>query len=543
MRKLQRSATLPIFGWTSFLLSALLVAAPDAAAQTKVRVSVAVDKTLNVITGESMGVYTDIYDTAVSAPKVGTYMHTAGMYTFQYPGGYGSYADLYHWSTGTGTKYENFAKQDHFYPSETNLAHMVPAIDKLGTALITINYGSNKAGTGGGEPAEAAAFVAYMNADPSDAKAIGKDSTGEDWKTAGYWASLRAQAPLAQDDGLNVLRANHPKPLNIEFWQIGSEVYNNGYYGGDHKSEEDLHAPYPASENDNEQRRHNANLSPTFYGERINEFARAMHNVDPKVKIGATLNLAQIDFNWGPDWNPGVLKAGCASIDFVSLVWRPDFRTLVAPYDTRDDAATMRAPEEQIGQFLNELVYEEKKSCPAGKVPRIAIPQMSPIHWAKVPSKLSDGLFAADAFALLAETGTITTDWNELHDGYFMNNDSVPGPAFYGAQMLHIVAYRPGDELVSVNSSSQLVVAHAVKRRDGGFGLMLINEDPNAPAEVKVTVSGGNYATQGSRFDYGPEAFKAGSGVAKTAFASGGNSFSVTVPPYTISDIVLPKAQ
>jgi len=168
---------------------------------------------------------------------------------------------------------------------------------------------------------------------------------------------------------------------------------------------------------------------------------------------------------------------------------------------------------------------------------------MSPIHWAKVPSKLSDGLFAADAFALLAETGTITTDWNELHDGYFMNNDSVPGPAFYGAQMLHIVAYRPGDELVSVNSSSQLVVAHAVKRRDGGFGLMLINEDPNAPAEVKVTVSGGNYATQGSRFDYGPEAFKAGSGVAKTAFASGGNSFSVTVPPYTISDIVLPKAQ
>jgi hypothetical protein len=168
---------------------------------------------------------------------------------------------------------------------------------------------------------------------------------------------------------------------------------------------------------------------------------------------------------------------------------------------------------------------------------------MSPIHWAKVPSKLSDGLFAADAFALLAETGTITADWNELHDGYFMNNDSMPGPAFYGAQMLHIVAYRPGDELLSVNSSSPLVVAHAVKRRDGGFGLMLINEDPNTPAEVKVTLSGGNFAVQGSRFDYGPEAFKGGTGVVKTAFASGGNSFSVTVPPYTITDIVLPKPQ
>jgi hypothetical protein len=543
MRKLQRSATLPILGWTGVLLSTLLVAAPYAAAQTNVRVSVAVDKPLNIITDESLGVYTDIYDTATSAPKVAAYMHTAGMYTFQYPGGYGSYADLYHWSTGTGTKYENFAKQDHFYPSETNLAHMVPAIDKLGTALITINYGSNKAGTGGGEPAEAAAFVAYMNGDPSDAKAIGKDSTGEDWRTVGYWAALRAQAPLAEDDGLNVLRANHPKPLNIEFWQIGSEVYNNGYYGADHKSEEDLHAPYPASENDNEKRRHNANLSPTFYGERINEFARAMHKVDPKVKIGATLNLAPIDSSWGPDWNPGVLKAGCASIDFVSLEWRPDYRTSVAPYDTRDDAATLRAPEEQIGQFLNEVVYEAKKLCPAGKVPRIAITQMSPIHWAKVPSKLSDGLFAADAFALLTEIGSITTDWNELHDGYFMNSDNTPGPAFYGVQMLHIVAFRPGDELVSVNSSSPEVAAHAVKRQDGGFGLMLINKGPYAPAEVKVEVSGGNYATHGARFDYGQEAFKAGSGVAKTAFASGGNSFSVTVLPYTITDIVLAKAQ
>jgi hypothetical protein len=100
--------------------------------------------------------------------------------------------------------------------------------------------------------------------------------------------------------------------------------------------------------------------------------------------------------------------------------------------------------------------------------------------------------------------------------------------------MLHIVAFRPGDELVSVNSSSPEVAAHAVK---------LINKGPYAPAEVKVEVSGGNYATHGARFDYGQEAFKAGSGVAKTAFASGGNSFSVTVLPYTITDIVLAKAQ
>ena len=38
------------------------------------------------------------------------------------------------------------------------------------------------------------------------ATVIGTDSMGRDWKTAGYWAGLRASSPLAKDDGLNFLR-------------------------------------------------------------------------------------------------------------------------------------------------------------------------------------------------------------------------------------------------------------------------------------------------------------------------------------------------
>ncbi len=72
----------------------LLAVSPFAAAQTSVRVNIAVDKPLNIITAESMGVYTDVYDGGVIAPKVAAYMHTAGMYTIQFPGGYGSYGDL-----------------------------------------------------------------------------------------------------------------------------------------------------------------------------------------------------------------------------------------------------------------------------------------------------------------------------------------------------------------------------------------------------------------------------------------------------------------
>jgi len=538
-----RTHGISAFFQAGILLFASAISLPSHA-QTSVNVQVDYGKEINVMTVQAMGAYTDVYDTNTVNPRIAAYMHTAGMYTLQFPGGSGSYADLYHWSTGGGTKYENLAKQDHFFPGEANMAHMVPALDRVGTALLTINYGSNLDGTGGGEPAEAAAWVAYINGDAASTTVIGKDSTGHDWKTVGYWATLRSQAPLPQDDGLNGLRANHPKPLNIKLWQIGSEIYNNGYYGGDHTSEEDLHAPYPASEADNEKRRKNPNLSPAFYGERVREFAKAMKAVDSNVWVGATLTLAPIDSNWASDWNPSVLKAACQDIEFTSLVWRPDFRLPVAPYHTRDDAATLQAPESQIGSFLREALYDAQKNCPAGKVPRIAITQMAPIHWADVPDPLSDGLFAADAFALLAETGTINTDWNELNDGYLFTGDNTPGPAFYGIQMLHIVAFRPGDQFVSASSSSPMLAAHAIHRLpDGSVGLMLINKDPKNAAQVKVNIAGVKLATAGNRFDYGPANLKAKGPVTKAAFADGGNTFSIIVPAYTITDIVLPKAQ
>jgi hypothetical protein len=525
-----------------FVLATTLALSP-ARAQTAVTVQVSVDKPINVMTAEAMGVYTDLYDANTSKPSVAAYMHTAGMYTLQFPGGYGSYADLYHWSTNSGSKFANFTKDaSHFYPGEAAMAHMVGAIDKTGAAVITVNYGTNLAGTGGGEPAEAAAWVAYFNGDSASTAIIGKDSTGQDWKTVGYWATLRAQAPLTNDDGLNLLRANHPKPLAIKLWQIGSEVYNNGFYGGDHKSEVDMHAPYPPKEADNERRRKNPSLSPTFYGERINEFAKAMKDVDPTVWVGATLNLAPIDSSWGSDWNPSVLKAACRNIEFVSFVWRPDYRSGPA-YNVRDDAGTLRAPEEQLGKILSETIYDAKKNCPSDHIPRVAFTQVAPIHWAKVVSPLADGLFAADAFALLIESGTINSDWNELHDGYLFNGDSIPGPAFYGIQMLHIVAFRPGDNFVTATSTSSMVAAHSVLRSDGSFGLLLINKDPNQPAEVKVNIAGGAFASQGSRFDYGPDNLKGASPVTKTAFKSGGSSFAVTIAPYTITDIVLAKAQ
>ena len=88
-----------------------------------------------------------------------------------------------------------------------------------------------------GSPQEAAAWVAYCNASTNiygttNDVTIGVDAEGNNWQTAGYWAMIRAASPLAQNDGYNFLRINHPAPVGIKYWEIGNEPYGNGYYGG-----------------------------------------------------------------------------------------------------------------------------------------------------------------------------------------------------------------------------------------------------------------------------------------------------------------------
>jgi hypothetical protein len=72
--------------------------------------------------------------------------------------------------------------------------------------------------------------------------------------------------------------------------------------------------------------------------------------------------------------------------------------------------------------------------------------------------------------------------------------------------------------------------------------MMFINKDPKASAEVKITISGGTFTLGGARFDYGESTLKDHAPVAKAPFKADGMTFKITVPAYSIADIVLPKA-
>ena len=528
--------------------------------QTRANVSIDFSKGLSVLTDTSLGVPSSTFDGNSFNLAGAPYLRSAGISVTRFPGNHGV-ADLYHWSTKTTTRYKG-AEAGYFAP-EATFPGFAQLAEKLGQAIIVVNYGTNFDGDGGGEPVEAAAWVAYANGDPASTLTLGKDASGQDWQTVGYWATLRGQAPLASDDGLNFLRIQHPRPFGFKLWQIGDQVYNDGYYGGEHVGNPDLHGTAPAALKDFAKLKGDPKLSPSAYAQNLIAFSKAMKAVDPSIQIGTALTTppdpalrtktywdstgehadptAWANVLWGVGWNKDVLKNACASLDFATLEWSqspmlpPDYKTL----NETDLLANSKA---QFSTIVNSMLADYSSYCPKGHTLPLVFAPAGISTWAKVEHPEVKALWIADFYATLIESRTLNISWNEMYGDSMLSADRKKfGPAFYGLQMLHIMAHNPGDALLDVSSSNGLVGAHASFRRDGYIAIMLVNKDPKSPAAVKVTFKNGNIGAAGKRFDYGTAQFSAGAPLAITPFTATGNEIDITVPPYTITDIVLPR--
>lgn len=526
-------------GTTVFILATAFTRA-----QQPIAVSVDAAKQLNPLTRDVVGVYSQLGDANLLTPETVGMLRVGGFTAITFPTGWESASDEYHWATNTFTPDTGNADAPRkpYNAPGNDIGHLLLALDKTGIEpVIHVNYGANAKGTGGGEPKEAAAWVAYVNGSPDSTQEIGKDSTGFDWKTVGFWAGLRASAPLLTDDGYNFLRIHHSEQAHIQIWQIGEDVAENGYYGGDHKGTLDLHAPYPVSSKNNDKRRRLKELSPGFYGERVVEFSKAMKAVDPKIAVGASLTAPPIQDGapWAPDWNEEVLKASCSAVDFVSFDWHPG-ATMPPDWKTLDDKSVLTAPQSSFTQFISEILYEDKRFCPAGKVPRVVLSAMSPIPWAVPATPIVRALFAADAYATMAEAGIANASWFQLRDKGVTMDNGKPTPVYFGTQMFHIMAARPGDGLLATTGSTASLTVHAARRQEGLCGVMLINKDATTKTQVHVTVHGGSLAGGGVRFDYGDEQMKAGGGASRSEIKTDGDSVLVDVPPYSIVDLLLP---
>lgn len=562
------------------VLAVLLVLAASAPLHAQLKTAVHVDpaKGGSVLYTTSIGVAGDRWDAKAFDAASVKLLQDIGITSLRFPGNNGIDA-LYHWSTGAITNpYTN--DRAPAFANERKFPAIAPIIDQLGTALVTVNYGSNLDGTGGGEPAEAAAWVAYANGKPDSTQVIGKDSKGNDWKTVGYWASLRASKPLATDDGYNLLRIGHPDSMGILLWTVGNEPWNNGFYGQGHTTgsdadttglygqagspEPDLHLGPIATSRDWGRHSENAKVGPQAYGAAVVDFVKAMKAVDPTILVGAALTLpitTSGDNNpnpMGKNWNAGVLKAACASMDFgaVSLIEgkgaAPDYNINIDELDLltggRDPLDSKKnfsvsALNHDYAMLAVDLREKYKKLCPAGHAPNLAITNLAINGWLPAKNPASTGLFAADATATLIENGVYAVEWSPVHAASptLLDNDNKPQPPYFGLKVLHQVA-KPGDVFVSASSSHELLSVHAVKRRDGGLGLMFINKDPNQNITATVTVDGYNYAAKGTRYEYGKQTIEAGKTIVESPIEGLGGTFTVVVPRYSITAIVIPKS-
>jgi hypothetical protein len=470
-------------------IGALLSCPGPAHSQQTASVTVNAASGLGAVPATALGVNTAVWDGLLLDTSVPTLLKRAGVTTLRFPGG--STADVYHWQHNAATA----GSGQYINPQDTFDAFMRVAQRSGAGPIITVNYGSNAAGTAGGDPAEAAAWVKY---------------------------------------------ANVTHKYGVKYWEIGNEQYGNGEYGG--QWETDLHADH----------------SPTAYGANALAYITAMKQVDPTIQVGVVLippgNWPDGQY---PDWNSNVLAACGSKIDFVAVHWyaqgpggESDFGLLSASPQVGWMASSVRslinqycganAPNVQIMLTeANSVTYNPGKQT-VGPINGLFLADcymtalengIANVDWWNLHNGMntggnnSPGLFGNSLYGDygLLSSGNTSADVSEPAA-------ETPFPDYCGLQMLQKLVH-PGDQMVATSSSQSLVTAYAVRHTDGTLRLLLINKDPSNSYNVSLALSG--YTPHST---YQLSTFGENSAAITTSTSSGaGASFNQTLAPYSLT--------
>ncbi len=462
-------------------VSATAVAHPAsaAAASGTVNVTVNANEGQGTIPSTAYGLNSAVWDSQMNAPQVQGLLQQAGVEMLRYPGG--SYGDEYNWQNNT--------VQNGYVAPGTDFDSFMGTVKKIGAQPILIaNYGT-------GTPQEAAAWVQYANV------------------TKGY---------------------------GVKYWEIGNELYGNGYYGSGWEAD------------------NHTSKSPATYAANVLQYASAMKAVDPSVKIGAVLTLPG---NWpdsvvasgdSGDWNQQVLSKAGSAIDFVIVHFYPPGGL---------GASVLTTPEQLSGELAQ--LRQEINQYAGANGPNIQV-AMTETDSNNYMDTQPGALYAADTYLTALENGVFTVDYWDTHNGVTgistapdgatdFGDEGVlssaqcsgttcepalntPFPSYYAISMLSKLG-RPGDTMVGAGTDQQMISAHAVRNANGDLSVMLVNKDPASAYQVNLHYAGFTPAAAAPTvYTYGDEA-------SSITSAAQGTSASQTLPPYSIETIVLtPKA-
>ena len=165
-----------------------------------------------------------IWDAAAQQvrPEVISRSLEIGFPVTRFPGG--SVSSTYHWTDGIGPPGERPTGISGYdgapATNEYGFDEQMLFMEEVGaTTSVVVNFGT-------GTAQEAAAWVAYANGAVTDTTPIGVDELGVDWGTVGEWAERREA---------NQIRLGiSPHPYNIEYWEVGNELYGDWEYSWTH---------------------------------------------------------------------------------------------------------------------------------------------------------------------------------------------------------------------------------------------------------------------------------------------------------------------
>ncbi|HEY2415333.1 MAG TPA: hypothetical protein VGI40_24025 [Pirellulaceae bacterium] len=466
-------------------------------------------------------------------------------------------------SNGSVTDYTHFNDPPAYTNADTvpRIASFVDALH--GRGLVTLDYGS-------GSPQEGAAELAYLNGSIDNTTPIGTGQiwntttnswTAVDWKTAGYWAGLRAAAPLAQDDGLNYMRLGHTEPFDFHYYEVGNEVY--GSWETDHHGQ-----------GGDKSKAHDPKSYATF----VKSFANFAKKIDPTISLGVCID------DPGAKWNTAVLQA------LKDQQVTPGFLSdHIYPFRAghENDSQLLHSVSDPASPFnLKTRSNSEKQLLQqyfgsAGSKVELLVTEFNSVP--SVPGKQSislvEGLFVADMLGSLLQTSYNGAMFWDLRNQYLPtgNNSSSlygwrtggdqgllgrPGPApitganiaypqYYSEQLLSKIVH-DGGKVVSVSSNDSNLTTYAVRQTNGNLDLLVINKNPSSTTTGSFQLSGFSPAAKAQVWQYGQAEDNAqknstdGSSQLSnftTNLSLSGNNFSYRFPAYSMTVLELsPKA-
>ncbi len=351
----------------------------------------------------------------------------------------------------------------------TDFINFLKATGKSGMYVVNVNATAQ----------ESAAIVAFFNAKTTDTTLIGVDRNGQDWKTAGHWARLRAAH-------------GNPEPFYIKYWEFGNEVY-----GGKPSTGGSQCQPWGWEESwtcDG-----SAYINGNAGHDGYKAVRAAMKAVDPSILVGVSGLEYPADYN---NWGNELVQAAGKYMDFYAI---HPYAYWDLPPNTAAGWAQALAKPRQIWPANKARIRNAFKTYAGGRIVPILATEYNLVgshdqDFDRMMTRAGNMLFIAESIGQAARNGYRSANQWDLSNGcapttgscydlLLADKNFARSPQYFA----FVLWGRFGNKMLASTSSAATSVlsVYAGRTISGQFSLLAINKTGN-PVSANIRLKNGS---------------------------------------------------